>query len=96
MSDRSKFSPQFKVDAIALVFSSGRLVAQVASEIGVVEGTLENRVQTWKEAHVEVGNGEPGPVELVRYQAMQLELAELKQEPELLTRVSAFFAANRR
>ena len=92
MSDRSKFSPQFKVDAIALVFSSGRLVAQVASEIGVVEGTLENRVQTWKEAHVEVGNGEPGPVELVRYQAMQLELelAELKQEPEFLTKVSIF------
>ena len=46
MSDRSKFSPRFKVDAIALVFSSGRPVAQIASEIGVVEGTLENRVQT--------------------------------------------------
>ena len=45
MSDRRKFTPQFKADAVALVLSSGRPVAQVASEIGVVEGTLGNWVR---------------------------------------------------
>ena len=29
------------------------------------------------------------------YQAMQLEVAKLEQEPEYLAKVSAFFAANR-
>ena len=58
-----EFSPQFKEDAIALIFNSGRLVAQIASEIGVVEAALENRVQTWKEAHLEVGNAERGPAD---------------------------------
>lgn len=95
MSDRSKFVPQFKVDAIALVFSSGRPVAQIASGIGVVEGTLENRVQTWKEAHLEVGNAEPGPVEWAKYQAMQLKLAEMSQKPQFSAKVSAFLAAKR-
>jgi len=42
MSDRRKFTPQFKADAVALVLSSGRPIAQVAPEIGVVEGTLGN------------------------------------------------------
>ena len=37
MSDRKKFTPQFKADAVALVLSSGRPIAQVAPEIGVVE-----------------------------------------------------------
>ena len=95
MSDRSKFSPQFNVDAIALVFSSGRPVAQIASEIGVVESTLENRVQTCKEAHLEVGGAEPGPMEWAKYQAMQHKLAELRQEPQFSAKVSAFWAAKR-
>ena len=41
MSDRSKFCPQFEVDAMALVLSSDRPVTQIASEIGGVEGTLQ-------------------------------------------------------
>ena len=33
-----KFSAEFRVEAVELVISSGRPVAQVAPEIGVVEG----------------------------------------------------------
>jgi len=57
MSDRRKFTPQFKADAVALVLSSGRPIAQVAPEIGVVEGTLGNWVRMWKEEHPEAGKG---------------------------------------
>ena len=49
MSDRRKFTSQFKADAVELVLSSGRPIAQVAPEIGVVEGTLGKWVR-WKEA----------------------------------------------
>lgn len=93
MSDRRKFTSQFKADAVALVLSSGRPIAQVAPEIGVVEGTLGNWVRAWKEEHPEVGRDDPGPVEWAKYKALQLELAELKRENEFLGKVSAFFAA---
>lgn len=93
MSDRRKFTSQFKADAVELVLSSGRPIAQVAPEIGVVEGTLGNWVRTWKEEHPEAGKDEPGPVEWAQYTALQLELAELKRENEFLGKVSAFFAA---
>jgi transposase len=40
MSNRRKFSAEFRAEAAELVVSSGRPIAQVAPEIGVVEGTL--------------------------------------------------------
>ena len=43
-----------------------------------------------------MGNAEPGPVEWAKYQAMQLKLAELKQQPEFLTEVSVFLPRNGR
>lgn len=95
MSDRKKFTAQFKAEAVALVINSGRPVAQVAPEIGVVEGTLGNWVRAWKEEHPEAGKDEPGPVEWAKYKALQLENAELKRENEFLGKVSAFFAAKR-
>ena len=42
MSDRKRFTQQFKADAMASVLSSGRPVTQVAPENGVVEGDLGN------------------------------------------------------
>ncbi len=40
MSNRRKFSAEFRTEAVELVVSSGRPIAHVAPEIGVVEGTL--------------------------------------------------------
>ena len=93
MTKRRKFSAEFRAEAVELVISSGRPVAQVAPEIGVVEGTLGTWVRTWKDAHPEVGAAEPGPVDWAKYQALQAENAELKREVEFLGKVSAFFAA---
>ena len=54
------------------MISSGRPIAQVAPENGVVEGTLGNWVRLWKEEHPEAGAAESGPVEWARYKALQL------------------------
>lgn len=96
MSNRRKFSPEFRTEAIQLVISSGRPVAQVAPEIGVVEGTLGNWVREWKNEHPDAGTADPGPVEWAKYKALQAENAELKREIEFLGKVSAFFAAKQR
>ena len=45
MTNRRKFSTEFRAEAIELMISSGRPIAQVAPEIGVVEGTLGNWVR---------------------------------------------------
>ena len=69
MTNRCKFSTEFRAEAVELVISSGRPIAQVAPAIGVVEGTLGNWVRVWKEEHPEAGTAEPGPVEWAKYKA---------------------------
>ena len=96
MSNRRKFSAEFRAEAVELVISSGRPIAQVAPEIGVVEGTLGNWVRVWREEHPEASAAEPGPVEWAKYKALQAENAELKREIDFLGKVSAFFAAKQR
>ncbi|TFD35020.1 transposase [Cryobacterium sp. TMT2-10] len=96
MSNRRTFSAVFRAEAVELVISSGRPIAQVAPEIGVVEGTLDNWVRVWKEEHPEAGAAEPGPVEWAKYKALQAENAELKREIDFLGKVSSFFAAKQR
>jgi len=96
MSNRRKFSAEFRAEAVELVASSGRPVAQVAPEIGVVEWTLGNWVRAWKEEHPDVGAKDPGPVEWAKYKALQAENGELKREIKLLGKVSAVFAAKQR
>ena len=48
MTIRRKFNVEFRAEAVELVISSGRPIAQVIPEIGVVEGTLGNWVRLWK------------------------------------------------
>lgn len=93
MSSRRKYSDQFKADAVELVITSKRPVAQVAVELGVNEGTLGNWVRKWKEEHPESEREERGPVEWARHEAALAQIAELKREVEFLGKVSAFFAA---
>lgn len=96
MSKRQKYSDQFKADAVELVITSKRPVAQVAPELGINEGTLGNWVRKWKEEHPEEAREDRGPVEWARHEAALAQVAELKRENEFLGKVSAFFAAKQR
>jgi transposase len=96
MSNRRKFSPDFKAEAVELVISSGRPIVQVAKEIGVSDGSLGNWVRAWKDKHPGAAGDEQGPVEWAKYKALQSENAELKREIEFLGKVSTFFAAKQR
>jgi transposase len=39
---RRKFTPEFKRDAVELVRSTGRPIAEVAEELGIYDSTLGN------------------------------------------------------
>lgn len=45
MGRPSKYSPEFKRDAVALVHSTGRPINQVARELGLSHETLRNWVK---------------------------------------------------
>lgn len=96
MSERKKYTAQFKADAVELVINSGRSVVDCSKDLGINEGTLGNWVRAWRAEHPEHAGEERGPVEWAAYQALQAENAELKRQNEFLGKVSAFFAAKHR
>ena len=61
MVKRQKYSVQFKADAVELVITSKRPIAQVAPELGISEDTLGNWVRKWKQAHPEPDREDRGP-----------------------------------
>lgn len=88
---RRKFSPQFKAEAVQMVLETGKPIAEVARDLGIVEGTLGNWVNTWRR---ENAKPEPdlSPMERVRVKEMEDEIRRLRMENEFLKKAAAFFA----
>jgi transposase len=85
---RRKFSPQFKAEAVQLVIETGKLIAEVAGDLGVNDGTLGNWVKAWRDANPE-SESELSPVERARMTELEGEIRRLRMENEL-TRKSAW------
>ncbi|QIZ37163.1 hypothetical protein FDZ84_24165 [Saccharopolyspora sp. ASAGF58] len=89
----SKYSDEFKRDAVELVFSTGRPINQVARELGLSHETLRNWVRAAKQ-QAEVGDGAEAEAadkdaELAR---LRKRVAELETEKEILRKAAAYFA----
>jgi transposase len=88
---RRKFSPQFKAEAVQMVIETGKPIAEVARDLGVVAQTLGNWVKAWRDV-----NPEPetalSPVERARVMEMEEEIRRLRMENEFLKKAAAFFA----
>ena len=80
---RRKFSPQFKAEAVQMVISTGRPIAEVARDLGIGDGTLGNWVNAWRRE-----NPEPdqplSPVERARVKELEDEVRRLRMENEFL------------
>ena len=86
---RRKFSDEFKRDAVEIVNSSGKSIAQVARELGIYDSTLGNWVK-----QDEIDRGERDGVSTSdREEVAELrrENARLRMERELLKRAVAFW-----
>ena len=88
---RRKFSPQFKAEAVQMVFETGRPIAEVARDLGIHDGTLGNWVNAWRRAHPEPEQ-QLTPVERVRMSELEEENRRLRMENEFLKKAAAFFA----
>jgi transposase len=78
-----------------MVIETSRPIAQVARELGIVEGTLGNWVNTYRREHA----GEEPPLSLnerARLRELERETRELKMEVEFLKKAAAYFARDPR
>lgn len=48
---RRRFSPQYRDEAVKMVVETARPIAEVARELGLVEGTLGNWVNLYRKEH---------------------------------------------
>ena len=86
---RRRFSDGFKRDAVEIVTSSGKPIAQVARELGIYDSTLGN----WVKQH-EIDRGVRDGVTTAEREEIVLlrrENAHLRMERELLKRAVAFW-----
>lgn len=86
---RRRFSDEFKRDAVEIVRSSGKPIAEVARELGIYDSTLGNWV---KQDQINRGERE-GLTTDERAELVELrrENARLRMERELLKRATAFW-----
>ena len=89
---QSRFTKQFKAEAVRLVKESGKPIGQLAKTIGVSAKSLRE----WKrQADADAGNGKPGVLTTVEKQeltALKKECRELRRERDFLQQAAAYFA----
>ena len=88
---RRKFTPEYREEAVKAVIETSRPIAQVARELGIVEGTLGNWVAAYRRDHA----GEEPPLgvsERARLRELEREVRELRLKNEFLGKAAAFFA----
>ena len=90
-AQRRRFSPQFKAEAVQMVFETGKPIAEVARDLGIHDGTLGNWVNAWRRAHPEPEQ-QLTPVERARMSELEEENRRLRMENEFLKKAAAFFA----
>lgn len=91
-SARRKFTPEYKAEAVQFVVSSGQPVAEVARNLGIVEGTLGNWVAKARE-NGQVNEPELSVSERAELQRLRKENQTLKMERDFLKKATAFFAS---
>jgi transposase len=86
---RRGFTKEFKRDAVDLVRTTGRPIAQIARELGIYDSTLGNWV---RQDRIDRGEAEGLTTEeRARLRQLEAENARLRMERDLLKRTVAFW-----
>jgi transposase len=89
----SQYPEEFRREAVRLVLSTDKPMAEVARDLGVNYKTLGNWVRS--EKYREQGDAAPGALsenERLELKRLRKEVGELKVEREILRKAAAYFA----
>jgi transposase len=87
--NRRQFTAEFKRDAVDLVRTTGRPIAEIARELGIYDSTLGNWV---RQDRIDRGEAEGLTTEeRARLRQLEAENAKLRMERDLLKRTVAFW-----
>jgi transposase len=87
--NRRQFTEEFKRDAVQLVRTSGRPIAEIARELGIYDSTLGNWV---RQDRIDRGEQEGlSSDQQARLGELERETARLRMERDLLKRTVAFW-----
>jgi transposase len=86
---RRRFTNEFKRDAVELVRTTGRPIAEIARELGIYDSTLGNWV---RQDRIDHGEREGlTSQDRARLRELEAENAKLRMERDLLKRTVAFW-----
>ena len=86
------FTPEYRAEAVQLVVSSGKPVAEVARDLGIGESTLGNWVAKAREKR-EAADEPLDVSERAELKRLRAEHARVKMERDFLKKAAAFFAS---
>ena len=93
MGRPSKYPDQFRRDALELVRTSERPIAEVARSLGIAEGTLWNWVRATREAAERAADPDAlTESERDELRRLRKEVIELQTDKEILRRAAGYFA----
>ena len=91
--NRTKYTPEFKLEALKLAETSGKSIAQIERDLGLSEGLLHYWKKKWKEDGREAfpvnGRLKPEDEEIRR---LKRENEILRQERDILKKVVSIFS----
>jgi transposase len=89
----STYPVEFRREAVELVRSSGRPVAEVARSLGISDSTLWNWVKADRAARAQAENPDAlSESELVELKRLRKQVAQQKTDMEILRKAAAYFA----
>ena len=92
-----RYSDEFKINAVKHCLDRNLTAAQTARELGVNENTMRQWLKTYKQNEEEpfVGSGNLRTEER-EIKELKKRIRDLEEENEILKKVAAIFAANRK
>ena len=94
MTERKKYSKEFKLDAVSLVVEQGYTRVEAAKSLGINHSMLGRWVkeQQSEDGHAFRGNGRLS-AEQQEIKTLKTEVKRLQMERDILKKATAFFAA---
>src|SRR5690554_1009738 len=95
-AERTRFTKEFKADAVRLALSESIPTAQVARDLGIRPNALYNWVAKHRAEHADESRDAISDNERDELRRLRRENRILKEEREILKKAAAFFAKESR